>query len=176
MRILLMLALISAAQLLHAAEPMGRIFFTPEQRAQLDAARAQKAVASQVRDDPLPETITYNGIVRRSDGKATVWINNKPLPDNELRSGSVLTGNIDRDGQVRLQTGQGAGAAQVRLKVGQSAELLSGRVDEPYAAPRTAPAPKAKPDAGGKTTASSSPEHANKPGAPEANRNPAIRP
>ena len=176
MRLPLLLVLIGTAQLLPAAEPIGRIFFTPEQRAQLDAARAQKAVASQVRDEPLPETVTYNGIVRRSDGKTTVWINNRPLPDSELRSGSALTGNVDRDGRVRLQTTQGAGTTQVRLKVGQSAELLSGRVDEPYAVQRTAPVDRAAPDANSKTTASSSQPQAKPSGAPETGQKSAAQP
>lgn len=142
MRCTAMLLLALAAPFAHAADPaIGRIFYTPEQRVQLDSLRAQKAVATQVREEPVPEVITYQGIVRRSDGKATVWVNNEALSDTELRNGQSLVGNISRDGQVILQTPQAA----IRLKVGQSAELLSGQVDEPYAVRRTAP-PLPKPE------------------------------
>jgi hypothetical protein len=106
----------------------GRIFFTPEQRAQLDILRKQKAVASQKRDEPVPETVTYSGIVRNSDGKATVWINDEALSEAELRNKQSIVGRIGRDGQITLQAPQSA----VQLKVGQSATLFSGKVDESF--------------------------------------------
>lgn len=128
-------AVLLMAQLAHAAEPMGRIFFTPEERARLDALRSQRAVAVQTRDEPVPEIVKFNGIVRRADGRATVWINNQPLSEAELRNKQAIVGRVSRSGQVTLQSPQGA--MQMQLKVGQSAELLSGRVEESYA---TAPA------------------------------------
>lgn len=131
--ILALLAL--AAQPAAAADSaIGRIFYTPEQRAQLDSLRVRKAVATQVREEPVPEVITYQGIVRRSDGKATVWVNNEALSDADLRLKQSLVGRIGRNGQVILQTPQAAGSGQVQLKVGQSAELLSGRIEESYTA------------------------------------------
>ena len=141
---LLLLVIVPIVQAADPA-PIGRIFFTPEQRAQLDTLRTQKAVASQVRDDePVPENVTYNGIVRRSDGKTTVWVNNEAMTDAELRVKQSIVGRVDSSGRILLQTPQATGAA-LQLKVGQSAELLSGKVDETYAAPRPAPAVKAKP-------------------------------
>ncbi len=138
--------LLALAQIAQAADavPTGRIFFTPEQRAQLDLLRTQKAVASKVRDEPIPENVTYNGIVRSSDGKTTVWVNNEALTDAELRVKQSIVGRVDRNGRILLQTPQATGAAQLQLKVGQSAELLSGKIDEPYAAQRAAPAGKLK--------------------------------
>lgn len=117
-----------AAQCAQAADPVGRIFFTPEQRAQLDALRAKKAVASQTRDEPVPETITYNGIVRSSDGKTTVWINDEALSESALLNKQSIVGRVGRDGRITLQAPQAA----VRLKVGQSATLFSGKVDESF--------------------------------------------
>lgn len=147
MKPLTALLLLAFSQLAQAADPapIGRIFFSPEQRAQLDVLRTQKAVATQVRDEPVPENVTYNGIVRRSDGKATVWINNEALTDTELRVKQSIVGRIDRSGQILLQTPQVSGAAQLQLKVGQTAELLSGKVDETYSAQRQAAAAKTKP-------------------------------
>ncbi len=131
MRLLLLVVLMSLLPAARAADAIGRIFFTPAQRAQLDLARSQKIVATQTKDEPIPEFVTYNGIVRRTDGKATVWVNNRAMSDTELNAAQPLAGRIDRSGRILLQAPQGAGSLQ--LKVGQSAELLSGRVDEAYA-------------------------------------------
>lgn len=148
MKWLTALLLLALTQIAQAADPVpiGRIFFTPEQRAQLDLLRSQKAVATQVRDEPIPENVTYNGIVRSSDGKTTIWVNNEVLTDAALRLKQSIVGRVDRNGQILLQT-QATGAAQLQLKVGQTAELFSGKVDENYVAQRAAPVAKAKPPA-----------------------------
>lgn len=141
MRVLLILALLLPPAA-HAAEPLGRLFFTPEQRVQLDTLRIRKVVAVQTKEEPPPEIITYSGIVRRSDGKATVWVNSKALSEADLRDQPSISGRIGRNGQILLE----AGGGKMRLKVGQSAELLSGRVDEAYSAQRTTSVPVAKPN------------------------------
>ncbi len=138
-RLLIIATLGLAAQCAQAADPVGRIFFTPEQRAQLDALRAKKAVTSQIRDEPVPETITYNGIVRSSDGKTTVWINDEALSESGLLNKQSIVGRVGRDGRITLQAPQAA----VRLKVGQSATLFSGKVEESFTQ-NPAPATKAK--------------------------------
>lgn len=135
MRFLWIAVLGLVAPFAQAADPIGRIFFTTEQRAQLDNLRKQKAVASKVSDEPLPETVSYSGIVRRSDGKATVWLNNEPLSEADLRNKQSIVGSIGRDGRVTLQAPQAA----VQLKVGQSATLFTGKVDESLTPKRTLP-------------------------------------
>ena len=161
---LLIAALMSLLPVAHAADAIGRIFFTPAQRAQLDLARSQKIVATQAKDELIPEFVTYNGIVRHSDGKATVWVNNRAMSDAELSTAQPLTGRIDRSGQILLQAPQAAGSLQ--LKVGQSAELLSGRVGEAYAMPRATPA--------AKTAQKEKPEAANGTAAPAQTPQPAA--
>ena len=146
MRLFPALLLLIFAQLAPAAEPLGRLFYTPEQRTQLDALRTQRIVTSQVRDEPVPENVTYNGIVRRSDGKTTVWVNNEAMTDAELRVKQSIVGRVDSSGRILLQAPQATGAT-LQLKVGQSAELLSGKIDETYAAQRAAPVAKIKPAA-----------------------------
>jgi|GEM_PF-1567232 len=116
--------------------PLGRLFFSAEQRVQLDALRTKKVTASQTKEEPPPEVVMYSGIVRRADGKTTVWVNSKVLSEQELREQQTLVGRVERDGRVTLQTqATGAVSAAVRLKVGQHAELTSGRVVENYNAP-----------------------------------------
>lgn len=145
MRALLLTLLIAALPAAHAAELAGRLFYTPEERAQLDQLRTQKAVASQVRDEPTPETVTYNGIIRRSDGKTTIWMNNQPMSAAELRSGQAITGSVSRDGRILLQNPQAGVGGRVELKVGQSATLSSGKVDESFSQQRPPAPQKSKP-------------------------------
>jgi hypothetical protein len=173
---LLLLVIVPIVQAADPA-PIGRIFFSPEQRAQLDTLRTQKAVATQIRDEPVPENVSYNGIVRRSDGITTVWVNNEAMTDAELRVKQSIVGRVDSRGRILLQT-PAAGAGPLQLKVGQSAELLSGKIDETYAAPRPAPVVQAKPAVTEKPAAADSPR--SQPGgdarvtAPEVNKGPAT--
>lgn len=141
-----------------ADAPLGRLFFTPDQRAQLDMLRTKRVVASQTKDEPAPEVVTYNGIVRRSDGKTTVWVNNEALSEADLRDKPAIAGRVSRDGRIVLQAAQPGPTTKTQLKVGQTAELLSGQVAESYnaaAAAARAPKPEAAPKAVPPTTAKS---------------------
>jgi hypothetical protein len=148
----------AAAQAAKPAEPIGRMFFTPAQRAQLDVARTQRArttLATEKTEEvvtsaPVPQTITYDGVVRRSDGKSTVWINSRPVNDKEPAGGAFIVGRIHADGAVSLQVPQSG--RSVNLKPGQSIELLSGAIEERFVRKPAAPEPKpaAKPVADAK--------------------------
>jgi hypothetical protein len=137
--VLPLLVLAFAAFEAPAAEPLGRLFFTPAQRAQLDAVRSQKARApapepepeQEVKAPPLPEVITFGGIVRRSDGRTTVWINNRPIADGKAAGELPIEGSVRPDGSVRIELPQAD--RSVDLRVGQSVEIESGAVEEPYA-------------------------------------------
>ena len=139
-----------AAQAARTAEPAGRLFFTPAQRAALDVARTQRARAmlsnekTEQEAAPVPQTITYGGVVRRSDGKSTAWFNNQPVNDREPLGGAAIVGRVRPDGSVTLQVLQSG--RSVSLKPGQSVELLSGAIEEGYSRnPAAEPAPKSKP-------------------------------
>jgi len=54
----------------HAGQ-LGRLFFTPEQRAQLDYTYARDAAA----EGDSSAILTVNGIVQKSGGARTVWVN-----------------------------------------------------------------------------------------------------
>ncbi len=138
-----------AAQAARAAEPAGRLFFTPAQRASLDVARSQRARAALATEKteqdaaPVAQTITYGGMVRRSDGKSTVWFNNQPVNDRESLGGAAIVGRVRADGSVTLQVPQTG--RSVNLKPGQSVELLSGAVEEGFSRKLEASAPEPKP-------------------------------
>lgn len=120
-----------------AAGPMDRLFYTPQQRAHLDALRTQRALrppaaAPQARDAvPPAPVVTFSGLVRRSDGRSTVWINNDAIHDRGTPDQHALRARVEHDGAARITLPQQA--ASVRLKVGQSADLATGRIDESYA-------------------------------------------
>lgn len=63
---LLMIALLIGAQTA-GAEDMGRLFFTPAERAQLERNKPQTS-------GPGGRTLTVNGIVQKHGGNRTVWI------------------------------------------------------------------------------------------------------
>lgn len=60
------------------ADP-GRLFYTPEQRAQLEAARDRNVTQTkQAPPTVTPAPLRFDGMVIRSDGKATSWVNGQP--------------------------------------------------------------------------------------------------
>src|SRR5258708_20060344 len=77
------IALIAATQPwdeTYSAEPLGRLFFTPAQRSTLDAG---KQLATPRKAEPSgPRTATLNGVVTRSDGESTVWVNGQEVSRN----------------------------------------------------------------------------------------------
>jgi len=132
-------------------ERLGRLFFTPAQRASLDVARSQRARAAlstekpEQEATPVAQTITYSGHIRRSDGKTTIWINNQAVHDRESAGAAAIVGRVRPDGSVTLQVPQSG--RSVRLKPGQSVELLTGAVEEGYPRGIEAAKPEAKPAA-----------------------------
>ena len=101
------------------AQEMGRLFFTPEQRAALDARRKAR-----VPDKPaavplvLSPTTRLDGYVRRSDGRSTVWVNGAGVDDAAPQA----------DGRVSV--GVGDSRARVRLKPGEMLDRSSGEVTD----------------------------------------------
>jgi len=110
----------------------------------------------------VPQTITYSGVLRRSDGKTTVWINNQPVNDQESAGAAAIVGQVRRDGSVMLQVPQSG--RSVILKPGQSVELLSGAVEEANSrkleASKTEPKPAAKPVADARSAKPATPDNA----------------
>ena len=105
-----------AAPAAAAAEELGRLFFTPQQRQDLDRRRATNRAeeeAPQIREGP----VTVEGHVQRSSGKTTTWINGVPQEDS----------HASRD-PARLTVVPNEGEPGVSLKIGQIYERMSGTV------------------------------------------------
>jgi hypothetical protein len=135
-----------------AAADLGRIFFTPAQRATLDNARKLN-IRSEVGSEngqatPMPQNVSVNGVVRRSDGKSTVWINNRALSAPQTGGINVSTGKTgDRVKLTVPESGR-----SVDLKVGQTVEIVSGTIEEGYAR-RATPKSETKAATGNENTA-----------------------
>ncbi|HEX9181389.1 MAG TPA: hypothetical protein VF859_13390, partial [Burkholderiales bacterium] len=75
LRRLVVTALLAAAAAPAQADQLGRLFFTPEQRATLESLRLVPATAAAATPT---DRVSVDGIVQRSGGAATVWINGVP--------------------------------------------------------------------------------------------------
>jgi hypothetical protein len=117
------------------AQSLGRFFFTPAERAELDSNRVQKkqtpappAIAeARPESARLPQTVTYEGIVRRSDGRSMLWMNDHMAEEKEALAGLNLRGKVNADGTVLLDI---PGGPDIQMKVGQSVQLHTRKVVE----------------------------------------------
>ena len=118
---------------------LGRLFFTQAQRNALDMARKQNIRLEIGNEEterqqnganaaPLPQTVRLNGMIQRSDGNNTVWLNNKPITGQNAAGMSFSTNR--NESKVKLQLPDGG--RSMDLKVGQTAEINSGIVEESY--------------------------------------------
>lgn len=146
---------LGAATAAPAAEIPGRLFYTPGQRAMLDVARKQNVRIDLGGDEqeaaPGPQEVTVNGIIRGSDGKSTVWINHRMVGGKAATPGVEVRPRGDASG-VTLALPQSS--RSVDLKVGQTIDVNTGAVAEPYrrrSPPPPAEKPASKPPADGKT-------------------------
>lgn len=108
---------------IHAETTMGRLFFTQIQRDALDKARQQNLSMETTNNTP-EDSITLNGVVKRSDGRHTVWINNKTFDEGINIKRDSKSGNYN----VQLPYSE----QHVRLKVGQRLDSASGKIEEAY--------------------------------------------
>ena len=108
---------------------LGRLFFTPEQRQTLDRQR-QVGIDERAELSADP-TLTINGVVTRSSGKRTVWINGVAHNENENPGDVVVTTPGHDPGQVVVHAADSPPASAgvgdtVHRHSGETADLLNG--------------------------------------------------
>lgn len=108
----LALASVSAA----CAEELGRLFFTPAQRTQLDYSKFQAGDA-----ESNSRSLTVNGIVQRHGGTRTAWINGVPR----------LAGQSDENHPGSLPVTVPSQTKPVTVKVGQKVNVNSANDSQP---------------------------------------------
>lgn len=98
----LVLALLSP--LAHAEQKqLGRLFFTPEQRQQLDFGKFQDDAGG------APDSLMLNGIVQKQGGARTAWINGVPQKmgqSDERNPASVPLPLPNRAQSITVKVGQ----------------------------------------------------------------------
>ena len=132
-------AVLSATACIAVADDLGRMFFTPEQRASLDKSRKQTTRTETDGEfkppaPPVPHNVAVTGMIRRSDGRNTIWLNGRVL--NERQTGDINARVVGHDNHVRLKGPDGG--RSVDVKVGQTVEILSGTIEDSYSRRTTA--------------------------------------
>jgi hypothetical protein len=109
------------------AQDLKRLFFTPEQRAALDARRKarvpDKPAAAPVTESPITR---IDGAVRRSGGRSTVWVNGETIPEGAQPGGAQVAPRASSPSRVTIPAAEGA--PRVDLRVGESLDRGSGEV------------------------------------------------
>jgi len=126
MRFAFLLVMLIAAPAAQSQE-VGRLFFTPDQRANLDQRRKAR-----VPDKPAAATVAapvtrVDGYVTRSAGPSTVWINGESVPENAPEAPRIGSGR-DPSGSVSISVGESG--KRVRLKPGESLDRGNGEVHD----------------------------------------------
>lgn len=116
-----------------ADEGLGRLFYTPDQRARMDVARQHERSIKIDEEESAPQSadIQLNGVITRSDGKSTLWINNK-VHSGDLSQQGVELGSDKRGRASQVRIAIPSTRRSVPLKVGQSIDITSGQVEEVY--------------------------------------------
>lgn len=128
-----------------AAEAVfGRLYTTPKQREQLDDARRRQPTENiivTVTEQQLPENksapqqtgtvpaISLDGIVYRSDGKNTAWINRNSTNAGNLENQYTRVGERDVESnraRITLPDNQ----TRIELKVGQQYDVNSKQITD----------------------------------------------
>ena len=72
-----------------AADDLGTLFFTAEERARLDKLRRGEPAAEHGSGTSGSAKRALTGFVQRSDGRTTVWIDGNPVPLNSPRNAKL---------------------------------------------------------------------------------------
>ena len=126
-----------------AEDSLGKLFFSPAQREALDAGkrifikRAEQGQAAPAK--PRVPDVAVNGVVTRSDGERTVWVNGQAF-HNESPDGIRVRTNPNRPASTSISIPQTQKTADVL--VGQQLDVVTGRIQNQVSRdPPVEPAP-----------------------------------
>jgi hypothetical protein len=107
------------------AQELGRLFFTPEQRAALDARRKARVPDKPAAAAVISPTTRMDGFVKRSGGPATVWVNGESLPENAPEAPRIQAG---RAGNPSVSISVGETGRRAALRPGEVLDRGNGEV------------------------------------------------
>jgi hypothetical protein len=105
------------------AQELGRLFFTPEQRASLDARRRARVPDTPAVSVVASPTTRVDGFVSRSGGPSTVWVNGQALGEEGAEAPRIVRRSIDPRVSIPVD-----GGVRFSLKPGQVLDRSSGEV------------------------------------------------
>ena len=106
------------------SQELGRLFFTPEKRATLERQRTPNIQEAQTLQGT---TMSLDGVVYRSSGKSTVWINQQAQAEGDSsRTGVSAVVSPRTPGSAVLAPGEETPA---QLKVGETVNRATGKRD-----------------------------------------------
>jgi len=106
------------------AQELGRLFFTPQQRGELDARRKARVPDKPAATVVASPTTRLDGFVKRSGGPSTVWVNGETLTENAPEAPRIDTSGA-ASGSVSVTVGEGTRA---RLQPGETLDRGNGEV------------------------------------------------
>ncbi len=98
-----------------SAETLGKLFLTPERRAALE--RQRQLNIQETRQVIEGATLTVSGVVKRSSGKTTTWVND--TPQNETNATTGVRVEVDRANPAKTTVVAGE-ESPASLKVGEA--------------------------------------------------------
>ena len=101
------------------SQEVGRLFFTPDQRAALDARRKARVPDKPAAVAVASPTTRVDGFVKRSRGPSTVWVNGEPLPEGSPEAPRI---------GPRVSVPLGEGGRRAALKPGEVLDRGTGEV------------------------------------------------
>lgn len=105
------------------AQELGRLFFTPEERAALDERRRARLPDKPVAV-PVAPTSRVDGYVQRAGGRSTLWLDGEAVRDG-ARSGELSVRGGGDPSRVTVILGEGR---RVQVRVGETIDRESGEV------------------------------------------------
>ena len=123
--LMLCLLIASSAWHVHAEStlpsPLGRLFFTPEKRLALERQRLSNIQETQTLEGA---TMSLDGVVQRSSGKSTVWINGRAQDEHDgVRTGVTVHLTPKNPGRAQLSPGE---ESPTQRKVGEAINRATG--------------------------------------------------
>jgi hypothetical protein len=108
-----------------AAQEIGRLFFTPQQRHALDERRRTRVPDRATAAVVASPVTRVDGYVQRSGGPPTVWINGDPLSESAPEAPRIDTTRTP-SGSVSITVGEGG--TRARLRPGEALDRGTGEV------------------------------------------------
>ena len=128
----LLLLLIGGATLsfatcpVHSDDTLGRLFFSAERRQQLDRQRELNTLDKQ--QAMAAPALTIDGVVVRSSGRRTTWLNGSPQHENEMLNGLTLSGRRSEPANVLVESND---APATPARVGETVNRGTGEISNP---------------------------------------------